>query len=60
MNAAEFELVEMVDTGNRRCSSGDAGVHGNRSIGANPEFLFYIRAFSNGRGHEICPRAEYE
>ena len=61
MNAAEFEAVEMVDTGVAGdLQAGDGVYTATVPIGANPEFLFYIRA-SNDEAMSLKPaRAEYE
>ena len=61
MNAAEFEPVEMVDTGvSGDVQAGDGVYTATVPIGANPEFLFYIRA-SNDQAMSLKPaRAEYE
>ena len=60
MNAAEFEPVEMVDVGvSGDVQAGDGVYTATVPVGANTEFLFYIRA-SNDR-HSLKPaRAEYE
>ena len=61
MNAAEFEPVEMVDTGVAGdVQAGDGVYTAYVPIGANPEFLFYIRA-NNDEAMSLMPaRAEYE
>ena len=61
MNAAEFEPIEMVDTGvSGDVQAGDGVYTAYIPVGANPEFLFYIRA-SNDEAMSLKPaRAEYE
>ena len=61
MNAAEFEAVEMVDTGiSGDFQAGDGVYTATVPLGANAEFLFYIRA-SNEEAMSLKPaRAEYE
>ena len=61
MNAAEFEPVEMVDAGvSGDVQAGDGVYTATVPVGANTEFLFYIRA-SNDEAMSLKPaRAEYE
>jgi hypothetical protein len=61
MNGAEFEPIEMVDSGVQGdIQAGDGVYTATIPVGANPEFLFYIRA-SNEEAMSLKPaRAEYE
>lgn len=61
MNGAEFEPIEMVDSGVQGdIQAGDGMYTATIPVGANPEFLFYIRA-SNEEAMSLKPaRAEYE
>jgi hypothetical protein len=61
MTAAEFQTVEMVDTGvSGDVQAGDGVYTATVPLGASPEFLFYIRA-SNEEAMSLNPaRAEYE
>lgn len=61
MNGAEFEPIEMVDSGVQGdIQAGDGMYTAIIPVGANPEFLFYIRA-SNEEAMSLKPaRAEYE